>query len=282
MAQGRADVGSGGLMATVDVVTETNGDGQRTATRRIRRHRGLPGGRPVIGALLVAAAAFGVFAAHLQATAPPSTAYLVAVTEVVPGTRFDEAAALEAAFEAVPLALSPEMAERAVRVEDASGVLGRRVLLPLAPGELLTRSALLADGGVTDAETVAFPVARSAALDGAIRVGERIDVLATYRATEDYTAYVLRGVPVLAIGGEGSAGVGGSGRDELVLTVAVGDARDVQALVHAVQTAEVVVARSTAAPDAIPPAPDAYISAPTAPGPLADPSGREFDHPTDD
>lgn len=245
--------------------------------RSIRRLRRLPAGRAVVGALLLMASTVGVYGAYLDARSDPDTRYLVASTEVLPGTRLADADAISARFEAVPLELAPELAERTFLLEDASSLIGRQVVAPLAPGELLTRSAVVADGGVPDAETVSFPIASSAALDGTIRVGERIDVLATYRLGEGYTAYVVRGVPVLAVGGEVGAGVGGSGRAELVLTVAVADPRSVQALVHAVQTAEVVVARSTGEAGRIGPAPDAYQPSPMDPGPEPDRAGLHGD-----
>lgn len=240
---------------------------------RIERRRGLPGSRAVIGALLIAAATVGTFATYLGTTREPSTRYLVAVVEILPGTRLADAQSVNASFEAVAMDLAPQVAARAFEVAQAPQLVGRRLVVPLAPGELLTRSAVVAEGEVPDAETVSFPVPRAAALDGALRVGDRIDVLATYRAGEGYTAYVLRSVPLLAVSGEDAGGVGGSRGGDLVLTVAVSDPRDVQALVHAVQVAEVVVTRSTAAPDRLPAAPDAYVPSPTAPGPQPDPAG---------
>ncbi len=245
--------------------------------RSIRRLRRLPAGRAVVGALLLTASIVGVYGAYLDARSDPDTRYLVASTEVLPGTRLSDADAISARFEAVALELAPELAERTFLLEDASSLIGRQVVAPLAPGELLTRSVVVADGGVPDAETVSFPIASSAALDGAVRVGERIDVLATYRLGEGYTAYVLRGVPVLAVGGEVGSGLGGSGRTELVLTVAVSDPRSVQALVHAVQTAEVVVARSTGEAGRIGPAPEAYQPSPMDPGPEPDRAGLRGD-----
>lgn len=242
--------------------------------RSIRRLRRLPAGRAVVGALLLMASTVGVYGAYLDARSDPDTRYLVASVEVLPGTRLADADAISARFEAVPLELVPELAERTFLLEDASSLIGRQVVAPLAPGELLTRSAVVADGSVPDAETVSFPIAAAAALDGAVRVGERIDVLATYRLGEGYTAYVVRGVPVLAVGGEAGGGVGGAGRSELVLTVAVADPRSVQALVHAVQTAEITVARSTSGVEGITPAPDAYQPSPLDPGPEPDPAGR--------
>jgi hypothetical protein len=173
-------------------------DGGRSVGRRT-----LPGGRAVVGALLVAAAAVGVFAAYLNATAEPSTRYLVARATVEPGTRITGIPTIAELFEARAIDLDPDLAARAVRLEDAESIVGRLVLAPLAPGELLSRSALVADGGVADANKISFAIDRSDALAGDLRVGERIDVLATYGSGDNaYTAYVVRGVPLVARSGD--------------------------------------------------------------------------------
>lgn len=241
--------------------------------RSVRRLRRLPTGRAVVGALLLTASTVGVYGAYLDARSDPSTQYLVATTEVLPGTRLTDAQLLGAHFEGTPVDLAPELAERAFLLEDAPSLIGRRVVVPLAPGELLTRSAVVSEGGVPDAETVSFPVPSSAALDGALRVGERIDVLATYRLGEGYTAYVVRGAPLLAVGGDAGSGVGGAPSQQLVLTIAVADPRTVQALVHAVQLADIVVARSTGDTGRLPAAPEAYQPSLLDPGPPPDPAG---------
>jgi hypothetical protein len=242
--------------------------------RTVRRARTLPGGRAVVGALLVAASAVGVFAAYLSATSEPSTSYLVARSAVEPGTRLDSIATLADLFEPRAIDLDVDLARRAVRLEDAESLLGRLVLAPLAPGDLLPRTALVADGGVADAHKLSFAIDRSAALAGALEVGERLDVLATYGSGAGaYTAYVVRGVPLVARDGEvgGGGALGGGG--PLTLTVAVTSPEDVQALAHAVATAEIVVVRSTVAEGDRSRAPGPYSASPDRPGPAPDPSG---------
>jgi hypothetical protein len=243
--------------------------------RTVRRSRGLPGGRAVVGALLVAAAAVGVFAAYLNATAEPSTRYLVAREPVEPGTRLADVATIAELFEARPLDLAPDLAERAVRLDDAGSLVGRLVLAPLAPGDLLSRSALVADGGIADAHRISFAIDPADALGGDLRVGERIDVLATYGSGDGaYTAYVLRGVPLVARAGDGGTGtLAGGGGGPLTLTVAVTAPEDVQALAHAVAVAEVVVTRSTVLEGDRRSAPPPYVPSPDAAGPSPDPAG---------
>jgi Flp pilus assembly protein CpaB len=250
-------------------VGDDAGDG-----RSVRRARTLPGGRAVVGALLVTAAAVSVFAAYLNATAEPDTSYLVASTTIDPGTRLTDITAVAERFEARPLDLDPDLAARAVALDDAGSLVGRLVVAPLEPGELLSRSAIVADGGVADAQTLSFPIDRASALAGALRPGERIDVLATYGSGDGaYTVYVVRGAPLVARGDEaGGSGLAGGGGGPLVLTVAVSSPEDVQALAHAVATADLVVTRSTVGPDDEDPAPGAYTPDRDRPGPAPDPA----------
>jgi hypothetical protein len=251
-------------------------EGGETDRRAVRRARSLPGGRAVVGALLVAAAAVGVFAAYLNATAEPATRYLVARATVEPGTRLTTIDVVSELFESRPIDLDADLARRAVRLEDAGSLVGRLVLAPLEPGELLARSGLVADGGVADAHKLSFAIDRSDALAGDLRVGERLDVLATYGSGDDaYTTYVVRGVPLVALAGDpgGSGGLGGGGGGPLTLTVAVTAPEDVQALAHAVATADVVVTRSTVSEGDRSRAPGPYTASRDRPGPAPDPSG---------
>jgi hypothetical protein len=236
-----------------------------TSNRQIRRRRGLPGGRAVIGALLVAASAVGVFAAYLGATAEPSTAYLLAGRTIEPGTRFASLDDVLAAVGRTPLELPPTAAGRAISVEDAASLVGLVTVAPLERGDLLTATAFIEDGGVPETQTISFSVPEAAAVDGSLRPGERIDVIATHGAgAESFTAFVARGLPLLRVSAPDGT-VGGPG--QLTLTVAVSALDDVLALSHAAATAEIRVARSTANREDTEPAPGAYRPAPLPQGP---------------
>jgi hypothetical protein len=258
------------------LTTTPEPDAADGAGRSVRRARSLPGGRAVVGALLVAAAAVGVFAAYLNATAEPATRYLVARAAVEPGTRLDSIGTVADLFESRAIELDADLAQRAVRLEDAESLLGRLVIVPLDPGQLLARSGLVADGGVADAHKLSFAVDPSAALAGVLKVGERLDVLATYGSGEGaYTAYVVRGVPLVARSGEGGGGgLGAGGGGPLTLTVAVTAPEDVQALAHAVATADIVVSRSTVTGGDRSSAPAPYEASRERPGPAPDPAGE--------
>lgn len=260
-----------------DAVTAARGE-PAGPTRLLRRHRGLPGGRAVVGALLVAASAVGVFAAYLGTTAEPSTAYLLAGRTIEPGTRFATLDDVLGAVGQAPLELPPTAAGRAIRAEDAATLVGRVVVAPLARGDLLSRTAFVEDGGVADAQTLSFSLPEADAVDGSLRPGERVDVIATHGAGgESFTAFVARGLPLLRVSAPDGT-VGGPG--QLTLTVAVSALDDVLALSHAAATAEVRVTRSTAGPGDTDPAPGAYRATPLPEGPRPEVAGDPvFDRP---
>jgi hypothetical protein len=136
---------------------------------------------------------------------------------------------------------------------------------------------------VADAAKLSFPIDRADALAGTLRPGERIDVLATYGAGETaYTAYVVRGVPLLAVSGDAAgSGLGGGNAGPLTLTVAVTAAEDVQALAHAVATAGLVVTRSTVGEGDTSTTPGPYVPSRDRPGPAPDPAGGPVGAPAD-
>ena len=251
--------------------TAAAGDDRAHEGRTIRPPRSLPGGRAVVGALLVAAAAVVTFAAYLDATAAPTRSYLVAAAPIEPGTRLGSMAEVSERFGTIALDLADEVAARVVPASAVEGLVGQVVVTPLQPGDLLTRTQLVDDGGAEGAQTLSFSLPRTAAVAGALRPGERVDVLATFGSGDGaYTAYVVRGVPLLGVTAPDGGPLGGG--SELTLTVAVSNLRDVQALGHAVNTAEVFVTRSTATLGSDDPAPGAFRPTPEDVGPRPDPA----------
>ncbi len=238
--------------------------------RPIRPPRGLPGGRAVVGALLVAAAALATFAAYLDASAAPSVRYVVATTTIEPGTRLASLAEVGERFGTIALDLPPEVADGVIPAAEVDQLVGQVVLAPLSPGDLLPRTQVVAD--VADAQTLSFSLPRRSAVAGALQAGERIDVLATYGTGDGaYTLYVVRGVPLLAVAGPDGGPLDEAG--DVVVTVAVSSLEDVQALGHAASTAELLVTRSTARAGDSDPAPGAYRPQPDDRGPRPDPAG---------
>lgn len=266
---GRAVADAGTITSTSEAARSSGA--AEAPGRGVHRARNLPGGRAVVGALLVTAAAVATFAAYLSATAEPTTAYLVATDTVEPGTRFETMEQVTAAIGSATVELTSPLDERAIPVADLETLVGRVLVAPLNRGDLLMRTSLVDDGGVAPAQTLSFSLPRDAAVGGALRPGERLDVLATYGSSEAaYTAYVLRGVPLLRITAPDGGSVGSA--NDLVLTVAVTELGDVQALGHALNTAEVFVTRSTAGPGDEDAAPGPFRADPQAPGPVPDPA----------
>jgi Flp pilus assembly protein CpaB len=215
----------------------TNGDGAGPRPR-VRNRRGVPGGRAVVGGLLVAVAAVGVFAAYGDATAGPSTSYAVATSDLPVGRRIGPSD-----VELRSMDLPAAVAGRAFTSADA--VVGAVTLAPLARGELVQAGALVPAGGApTPAAELSFAIPVDRAVNGTLRPGERIDVLATYgTGGAAHTTVVVRGVLLLG-NDEGEAAIGASTR---VLTVALEDPDDVVRVTHAVRAGEVTVVRATTA-----------------------------------
>jgi hypothetical protein len=252
-------------------VAESRTDEPERAPRRIGPVRGLPGGRAVVGALLVAAAAVVTFAAYLDATAAPTVRYVVATAPVEPGTRFGSLAEVGERFGTIAMDLPPEVAVGVVLGTEVEQLVGQIVLAPLQPGDLLARTHVVGGGGVAEAETLSFALPRRAAVAGSLRPGDRIDVLATYGSGEGaYTAYVVRGVPLLRVAAPDGGPLGDA--SEVLLTVAVSALEDVQALGHAVTAADLLVTRSTARAGDGDLAPGAYRPELADTGPRPDPT----------
>lgn len=229
------------LGTTTATSPEVSGNGAGPE-RRVRRRRSLPGGRAVAGAFLVTAAAVGVFAAYLDATAEPSTRWLVATTEIAPGEQVDPAVLDEVAIE-VPVA----QRDRLVPADALDRVSGRVALGPVREGDLLQWTTVLAVESPDGASTFTFSLPTSrVAFRGDLASGDTIDVVATY---SDATVYVARDVQLLANPATSSSA------DGATITVAIDDPATVLAIANALDAAQVFVLRSDPDGDGDIPAP---------------------------
>jgi Flp pilus assembly protein CpaB len=199
--------------------------------REIRRRRGLPGSRAVVGGLLMAVAAVGVFAAYTDATDAPSTTFVVAAGPLRPGERI-EADDLRQVRGTLPAAIGDRT------FLDPEQLVGRAALTSVGEGDLLQASMVSDDATVGHEVALALPRAQVAV--GRLKPGERVDVFVT---GDDRTDVVARGAAVVEI----DAGDDGSLTSErtLTLVLAVSDGDVVAALVHALRTGDVTVVRST-------------------------------------
>lgn len=229
--------------------------------RTIRRRTPLPNGRAVGGGFLVAVAVLGVSGAHLRAGAAPTSAFVVAVHDLAPGTVV-ERDDLEVRQLVLPSGLAGQAFRRPTEVE--GGVL----LGPVAAGELLQAGALRTrpSDGADDRRELSVAVDRARAVDGRLQPGDLVDLLATYGTGEHaHTQVVASAALVREVGTGDSSGFGGSGTVTLTVALAAGD--DLLAAVHAAHEDAITVVRSTGADELA--ADDAYQ--PSGP-PLAEPT----------
>jgi hypothetical protein len=120
-------------------------------------------------------------------------------------------------------------------------------LAPLAPGDLVQASAVRTVGAGSadpDDPQFSFAVERDRALNGELRPGEIVDLLATFgTGTSASTKVLASSARVLAVEQAGSGTLGSSGR--LVLTVALDDDDTVLDVAHASQVAAITVVRAS-------------------------------------
>lgn len=220
-------------------------------SRRVRRRRSLPGGRAVAGAFLITAAAVGVFAAYLNATAAPTTEWVVATGDVPRGTVL-EAGMLDTVAIDVPAPQQGAM----VQAADRDSVVGRVTLGPVREGDLLQWTTVLAVEPPAGSSTFTFALPSSrVAHRGDLAAGDTVDIVATYSET---TTYVARDVELLLNPVGSEAGTS--------LTVAVEAPDTVLAIANALDSAQVHVLRSPPDGDGTMPAPYRPLQAATGGG----------------
>lgn len=234
---------------------------------RVARRRPRPNGRAVLGGLLVTAAAVGVVAGS-RADDGAGGEPVVVLRQAV-----DAGETVEPGHVVVERATLPPSA-RSQAFGAVDEVVGRVAIAPLVAGDVLRRSALdAADAPRGDAERrrpeLSFAVERDHALNGDLRRGEAVDVVATYGAGGSaMTSVVAAGAVVRSLEEGGSDALGSSGA--LVVTLALTDPREVLAVAHAADAATVRLVQSpghgsegTAAE-----APASYRGPDTAAGPI--------------
>ena len=225
-----------GTVSRRSTAVHEDGNGSEAPSRTVRRRRGLPGSRAVVGGLLVAASAVGLFAAASRSGDGPTHSYVVAGEDLAAGTR------LEAShLQLMPMNLAP--AVRARVFDRAEPLLGTTLVAPLAAGELVQASAVVARRADAGSRELSFAVERGRLSPG-VKQGERADVLATYGTGNDaFTTVVVRQVAIVGIERPRAGDPGAT-----TVTVAVDEAGDALALAHALQLGKVTVVRATGAP----------------------------------
>ena len=212
--------------------------------RPLRRRRTLPGGRAVVGGFLVALAAVGTFAAYTGAVAGDDEQYVVANQDLPLGHRLTEGDLAR-----LPMELPPLLGARAYR--NPSALVGAVVIAPLGRGELVQASDVLTGGGGEVGREISFPIESARAVDGRLKPGEFVDVLASYGSgTDGYTTAVMRGARV--VHRSQPRGTLGDAANE-VITLSIPNRGDTLAVAHAVNAGTITLVRA-ATPDATGPA----------------------------
>lgn len=227
--------------------TDGGTNGADRPTRTVRRRRGLPGSRAVVGGLLVAAAAVGLFAAASRSSTRPAHSFAVTTRDLAAGTRL-QASDLTLA----PMELTPALQGRAFGRVDP--LIGATLVSPLAEGELVQTSAVVVRHGDSASRELSFTLDRGRVSPG-MKEGERADIVATYGTGNDaFTIVVVRQALVVGIDRPRSS-AGDTG--PATVTVSVDDPNDAVALAHAIQLAKVTLVRATGAPP-LPAVPTTY------------------------
>ncbi len=115
---------------------------------------------------------------------------------------------------------------------------------PVAAGQPLRRSDLVPPAAADGLRSLSIPVAKEHAVGGALRAGDRVDVI---DVTDTGASYAAAGLSVAKVAGTASAGgiTAGSGRDYFVVVRV--DAEQALALARAMADGKVEVVRSTGA-----------------------------------
>jgi pilus assembly protein CpaB len=211
--------------------TDTGVAGARPR-RTIARAPRLPGGRAILGGLLVAAAALGTFVAA-RSSGTPDRSYAVAARAIPPGETLTSD---HVRFE--PIDLPSGVAASAFA--EAAQLDGRVALGPIREGELVQVGQVSDRGPADPAAELSFSLERDRAVDGRLRSGDLVDVFVTY---DDRTAAVAEAMRLVDVRERDDGSLArGTG---LTVTLAITDPDDRAALIHAARAGDVTLVRST-------------------------------------
>ncbi len=133
-------------------------------------------------------------------------------------------------------------------------VVGAVALAPLAAGAIVEPSAVAVGRPRSSSAELSFPVDRNRALDGALQVGEPLDLLATYGTGDTArTVVVARAVRLVDLDDDTHGGLESTGK--VVVTIQLRDPTTLLAVTHATEAAAVTLVRSRGP---LPPGPDSY------------------------
>ncbi|MEX1218713.1 MAG: SAF domain-containing protein [Acidimicrobiales bacterium] len=214
---------------------------QRSAQRSAQRFNYRPNSRTIVGGLLVSAAALASYLTVSGAGTTQQQTMIVASRSIAAGERLDSSSLTTTSIDKKSSLATHGYSS----VDSLSGAVA---IAPLGEGELIQRSAVLTSSTNEPTREFSFPVDRERALNGDLRAGERVDVLATYGSGSDSTTTVLaRDARVVRMSDAKTGALGSSGK--LIITLALASADQMLDAVHAAQVASITVVRSTLAGD---------------------------------
>lgn len=226
----------------VTVPSAPTADLPAASARRFSWSPGLPTRRSALGALLITAAALGTFALATDGPPPAPPLWLAASRPLPQGHELtgDD-------LRAVPLDAPPELAQGLVAAD--GDLQGAVLLAPLAEGDLLARSAVLAtDEGSPVAHELSLALPAELALGDDLRPGETVDLVATWGSgPEASTTVVARAARILRV----ETAEGGELVDPSSVQVSVSATTGEEAMriAHAAQAGAITVVRSGARAD---------------------------------
>lgn len=231
----------------------------------LRRQRSLPGGRAVVGGFLIALSAVGIFAAYTGATADTRQPFLVARHDLPIGHRIEQAD-----LGTLRMDLPPALRARAHR--EPSALVGAVVIGPLAKGELIQLSDVVSrDDAASVGPQVSIPVETARAVDGQLKVGELVDVVATYDAGGGGQTMVVARAARVVDRSKPDSTLGEGGKE--VVTLSLTNRSDTLAVAHAANAGEVTLVRVTGQPQQLGAPGSAVYQAPGSGSRAPSPSG---------
>jgi hypothetical protein len=118
---------------------------------------------------------------------------------------------------------------------------------PVQAGELIQASSVVAGTDATGDRQLSLPIAAARAVDGTLKVGDFVDVLATYGSGAGATTVaVVRQARVVARS-DASATLDPAGGGGETITLGLARSIDTLAVAHAVDAGQVMLVRSTGA-----------------------------------
>lgn len=212
--------------------------GERSTRRRTLRHVSLPGGRALLGGLLVAVSAVGLVAAQRGGDEPAGAKVLIARRPIAAG-----ATIVSGDLGWVSMSLYDGTARHAFRAPEQ--LLGRAVSVPIAADELIS-SAMLAPKDPATGRRVSIELTSAGALGGSLHAGDRVDVVASGDSAAT-TAVIARDALVAAApDGESEGGIGGN--DHVGVTLVVADEATAVAVLDAAASSKVALIGAAVAP----------------------------------